>query len=332
MNDKYAWALRKPGALTFPRGRSGKGVKGPRSLLDMTLRILGSNINRVSQSEDLSDLPKKVLAALVKELLPRPISFHAWKLLIKPLAQAYHPNDPETRTTLPQDIWHYLEIFSPPVCDLSVYTVPLTSPSLDFVTKLTILAASRFPSHQVLSLSGMPNLRALHIDDTQDEVTPIVTDRLVRGWNEASSRPFPILEFLLLGSDSDQLSVQAAEYASKFAALRDLGICSPSIPRSSRKGAEVYRRWGWHVDGERPIISPFKIEAQVILHGPTARASRPQHTLQLYRSRGADNNGTKRKPEDQKDQKDARPPRPCKKPKRKQNMRALLSEFGTPGV
>ncbi|KAK4463294.1 hypothetical protein QBC42DRAFT_296070 [Cladorrhinum samala] len=344
MNDKYAWVLCKPGTLTFPRGRSGKGVKGPRSLLAMTLRILGNNINRVSESEDLSDLPKKVLVALAKELLPRSISFHAWKLLIKPLAQACHPDDPETKSIVPQDVWHYLEkLYPPPACDLSVYTFPLTSPSLDFVAKLSILAPSRFPTHQVLSLSGMPNLRILHIDDTQGEAAPVVTDRLVRGWNEASPRPFPILESLLLESDSDQLSVQAAEYASKFAALRDLGICSPSIPQTSRKGAEVYRRWGWHAEGERPIISPSSIEAHVILCDPSRRANRPQrNTLQLHRTRGQgadnnnnndnNNNSTKRKPEDQNDRKSDKPPRPSKKPRQTQNMRALLLEFGTPGV
>lgn len=68
-NDEQ-WYKFREGALTFPRGRSKKGTKGPRPLAAMCLRVLADNIATAPPGA-ISELPLELRWRLWKELAPR---------------------------------------------------------------------------------------------------------------------------------------------------------------------------------------------------------------------------------------------------------------------
>jgi hypothetical protein len=66
------WFKVREGAISFPPARSKKGTKGPRSLMDMCLRVLADNIASLSgHSITQLELPDQLCWALWKELAPR---------------------------------------------------------------------------------------------------------------------------------------------------------------------------------------------------------------------------------------------------------------------
>lgn len=74
-NKKHLhWFRHHDGTLAFPRGRSGKGVKGPRPLGSMCLHVLAENVNALPDKlldECIRSLPEHLIWQLWKQLVPR---------------------------------------------------------------------------------------------------------------------------------------------------------------------------------------------------------------------------------------------------------------------
>ncbi len=64
------WHLTRDDSISFPPPRSGRGVKGPRTLSAMCLRLLADNI-AAADADILEVLPSTLRLALWKELAPR---------------------------------------------------------------------------------------------------------------------------------------------------------------------------------------------------------------------------------------------------------------------
>lgn len=92
-----------------------------------------------------------------------------------------------------------------PEDELSVYTQPLLSPNVDFLTHLVISGNCPFSTNELLCLSDLKNLAVLELIQPADEVMasfPDVSDRLIRGWTEKTN-PFPLLRILRIFRDQD---------------------------------------------------------------------------------------------------------------------------------
>ncbi|KAK3898845.1 hypothetical protein C8A05DRAFT_37561, partial [Staphylotrichum tortipilum] len=78
------WHLVRDDSITFPPPRSGRGVKGPRALSAMCLRVLADNI--VSASAEMLDvLPTGLQRALWNELAPRTMPLATWSTISRVL-------------------------------------------------------------------------------------------------------------------------------------------------------------------------------------------------------------------------------------------------------
>ncbi|KAK4160095.1 hypothetical protein QBC43DRAFT_325893 [Cladorrhinum sp. PSN259] len=238
------WWLIPKDDIAFPPGRSGRGNQGPRPLTTICARIVADNIHRFSEPEDLGDVPKHLFDRLLKELRPR-MSFHAWKILVT-LGHDSELGDESYVDEIDPDNFG--------AADLTLYTKPLTSPDLNFVTILTIQSISRFPqaAQQLLSLAKLPNLYGLTLDDgPTDPTSPpaTVSDRLVRGWSEVCEKPFPVLSWLKLIAQPDQITLQAVRYASAFPCLQYL-VIPAGLSSLGQGDKNLVKSWGgWDTKG-----------------------------------------------------------------------------------
>lgn len=73
----HDWFAVREGAISFLPARSKKGAKGPRSMVNMCLRVLADNIGAVPSSaiRDIG-IPNRIRWALWKELAPRQAHVH----------------------------------------------------------------------------------------------------------------------------------------------------------------------------------------------------------------------------------------------------------------
>ncbi|TQV98263.1 coenzyme A transferase [Cordyceps javanica] len=104
--------------------------------------------------------------------------------------------------------------------ELKLYTQPLNSASVEFITHMTISGDCLFTGNELLSLADMKNLGVLELIKPADDILasyPHVSDRIVRGWSEAVD-PFPLLRVLRIWGDRSVTEV-SLRWAAKFPSL-----------------------------------------------------------------------------------------------------------------
>ncbi|KAJ4170818.1 hypothetical protein NW754_006960 [Fusarium falciforme] len=191
---------------------TARGVRGPRSLANMVIKVVADNIGSVGSVADLEDLPTRLLWRIWRFLEARGECLHAWKLFSKLFLEA------EDDKTL--SLYRFRQHICRPGNDLTRYTVPLTAPPTDFITHLVLTGGCSFNTHDLLCLADMPNLGALELIQPADElrtIFPQVSDRLVRGWTEKSD-PFPLLRILRIWGDQSTTK-KSLQWVSQFPSL-----------------------------------------------------------------------------------------------------------------
>ncbi|KAJ2977561.1 hypothetical protein NQ176_g4302 [Zarea fungicola] len=107
-----------------------------------------------------------------------------------------------------------------PEDELKLYTQPLSSASVQFITHITISGDCLFTTPELLSLADMKNLGVLELikpSDGMQAAYPQISDRLIRGWADAED-PFPLLRILKIWGH--QTVTQASlRWACKFPSL-----------------------------------------------------------------------------------------------------------------
>ncbi|KAK7403544.1 hypothetical protein QQX98_010679 [Neonectria punicea] len=204
--DAVNWSRRRP----YPVFKA-RGVRGPRSLVDMAVNVVADNIGDVAPGH-LDALPDPLLRRVWRHLEARGVCLHAWKLFSKRLL-----DDGDDQNL---GLYRFRQHICRPSDELTRYTQPLTSPSADFITHLVITGGCAFLTHDLLCLADMSNLGILELIQPADEmrsIFPHVSDRLVRGWTEKDD-PFPLLRILRIWGD-ESTSQESLHWVSKFPSL-----------------------------------------------------------------------------------------------------------------
>ncbi|KAK4231965.1 hypothetical protein QBC38DRAFT_450821 [Podospora fimiseda] len=336
MPPTHNWSLISEFTDLFPPGRSGKGTKGPRPLTIICTRVLAEHF-QYANVEDIQDirLPERFINRLDAELDARrslrALAFEAWKNWLK-LCDVDGGDD--VRFHQEVDIRKF------GTHDLPLYTKPLVSHSLDFIVRLNIQPVSIFPqaAHQLLSLTDLPNLVRLVLDDCgrPNDVNPpppAISDRLIRGWSE-KPRPFPRLASIDLMAQPGQLTRQALRYASIFPLLLEF-IMSKGLPSPRRGEDALVRSWGWDPEGAakyHPMlyVSHKQPCAFIYLQGetPTQIYQAGTRPSTFYRLSSEEENDLKRKlgSSDSNNNNSKKGPKP--RPPKRQNIGDMLSGLG----
>jgi hypothetical protein len=166
------------------------------------------------------------------------ISFNTWKIFSKVL-----------RHDIPgPNLFNYGRTIHSPKSPLHIYTAPLASKSLDFITSLSITVT--FPIPDLLRLSDIPNigiLEIINLTNSMSELTETSTfgvgDRLIRAWHLAATNngAFPVLRILRLWN-YENLTSQSLAFLNSFPALAvyDVAGCGFEFSESLHP-----RRLGW---------------------------------------------------------------------------------------
>lgn len=240
-----------PGALDWSRVALLKYQEPPgkqaRPLVDMAIRVVAKNIGLVSK-DMLEPIPPRVLWRLWRFLearfvtpssppsipglpqstdLPQPLRrcillitvirggacLHAWKIFSEVLL-----SDDQEDPVL--SLYRFRQHVCKPEDELKLYTQPLDSASVDFITHITITGDCFFTGNELLSLAHMRNLGVLELIKPADNIMasyPHVSDRIVRGWSDAEN-PFPLLRVLRIWGDQSVSDV-SLRWAAKFPSL-----------------------------------------------------------------------------------------------------------------
>ncbi|KAH6677777.1 hypothetical protein F5X68DRAFT_157007 [Plectosphaerella plurivora] len=196
------------------KGRSGKGIKGPRSLVEISMHVVAENVGFLSEDHfSRRGVSVKLLRRIWTLLENRGTCLQGWKVLSKILLA-------ETDQEGTLDLYRFRHHICRPVESLSHYTKPLESASLDFLSYINIGGFCSFDTHELMALSDLRNLVVLEIIQPSDEmraVFPRTTDRLVRGWSEKTD-PFPLLRVLRIWGD-ESTSENSLQYLGAFPSL-----------------------------------------------------------------------------------------------------------------
>ncbi|RBA15082.1 hypothetical protein FPRO05_12922 [Fusarium proliferatum] len=183
------WSRRRPYPSFKPRG-----TKGPRSLVDIAISVVGDNFGKIRSIAHLESLPKAIL-------------WRVWRYL-----EARSVRQPADGA---ENIWR-----SATDADTEVEEClfMLGAPPSDFITHIVIAGGCTFNTHDLLGLADMPNLGVLEIiQPTERTAFPNISDRLVRGWSEKPG-PFPLLRVLRIWGD-ETTSKASLQWVSKFPSL-----------------------------------------------------------------------------------------------------------------
>ncbi|KAG5984877.1 hypothetical protein E4U55_002805 [Claviceps digitariae] len=200
------WSRRRQYYLFHP-----KGTKGPRSLVDMAIHVVAANIGDVSEAL-LEAIPNRILWRIWRVLEARGVCLHAWKIFSKSLTAAYE------ETSL--GLYRFRKHICRPTGQLKIYTQPIFSSTIQFLSHLVISGGCHFSTNELLCLSDLRNLVALELIQPADELSTQfseVNDRLLRGWSEMKD-PFPLLRVLRIRVDRDITST-SLRWVGKFPSL-----------------------------------------------------------------------------------------------------------------
>ncbi|OAA81846.1 hypothetical protein LEL_01391 [Akanthomyces lecanii RCEF 1005] len=207
----------RPGSLDWSRIAPLKYQEPPgkqaRPLVDMSIRVVAKNIGIVSK-ELLETIPPRVLWRLWRFLEARGgACLHAWRIFSEVLM-----SDDEEDQVL--GLYRFRQHVCRPEEELKIYTQPLNSSSVDFITHITISGDCMFTGNELLSLADMKNLGVLELIKPADSIMasfPHVSDRIVRGWSDAPD-PFPLLRVLRIWGDQSVTEV-SLRWVAKFPSL-----------------------------------------------------------------------------------------------------------------
>lgn len=136
-----------------------------------------------------------------------------------------------------------------------------TSPTVNFITHLTLHKVWMFRASDLMALADMRNLGILELSDlvgqeqhdadgAEGETTEIVesclNDRLVRGWSE-KDKPFPNLRVLAMTSVHSSVTLLTLQYATRFPCLVYCLLRSVSLPDHRRTASEQAEALGWRM-------------------------------------------------------------------------------------
>ncbi|KXX82376.1 hypothetical protein MMYC01_201330 [Madurella mycetomatis] len=271
------WFRIRDGALSFPRARSGKGTKGPRSLGAICLRVLADNIDAISEDwlyDIIEFLPGKLTWELWKQLAPRNVSLRAWSALSYELEQerfqdagdqiAHTGEKHQDKITVPMALRRYCqEIFDPP-CGLDVYTIPLLSLS-GCLAYLCIDNVTHFEVQELLSLPKLSALEVLELVEREPSLNGM-SDRVIRGWTESATcfDPFPSLRVMKITSSTHAVSEGSLRYVLRYPRLEIFDITA--LPASRwRNASSIADSCGWKAT--KPGDSLFVSYAEAYLDG-----------------------------------------------------------------
>ncbi|KAH8888592.1 hypothetical protein GQ53DRAFT_826274 [Thozetella sp. PMI_491] len=180
----------------------------------MTLDVLAPRIVKDSEAALAGLEAPLLLLRIWQHIRDGPVSFFQWRIFSKLLLAE------ESSTTM--SLYRYRRYIPQPASELSVYTGPITSPSCEFITSLSINMVPSIRTDEYLALASMPNLGALDIIEPFEShatlpETSMISDRLFRGWSEVPD-PFRALRILSI-SNNARLSRDSLRYASNFRSL-----------------------------------------------------------------------------------------------------------------
>lgn len=250
--DDIEWQ-RKGGSLE-DKGSSGLGVKGPRSFVDIVVKVVAENLSFV-EIDDLDNVPWTVVGRVWEYLEKSNFSLQAWKVLVNRLLKEnkrgiLKGEDPNSQ---PRPIRLYKTHYEVPVPTgpLRMYTNPLISPSFDFIVHLTLAGhLPSFDTSQLLALSKLKNLGVLEMIQPAESTTekadfPRITDAVIRQWAEEPD-PFPALRVMKIWGDHFT-TAQSLQYISRFPSLAvyDVAGLSRDWPKQMLDCGWRYRRHLW---------------------------------------------------------------------------------------
>ncbi|KAH8645665.1 hypothetical protein BX600DRAFT_477807 [Xylariales sp. PMI_506] len=184
---------------TFPTTPPAPKLRrGPRSLVEISLQVLCSNLNLLEDDgEVLRQVPEGLLWR-IWDYFSSPgkvMNFHTWRILSKHLAGTEHPQ----RQYTPVAIHRYFQEIWKPDLPFSAYIRPLTSPKFEFLSHLVLAQGASFPVSELLTLPSCVNLGILEIiqPGNPEEAAgfPRVSNRIIRSWSETPGA-FPCLRIL----------------------------------------------------------------------------------------------------------------------------------------
>ncbi|KAG5945915.1 hypothetical protein E4U59_004967 [Claviceps monticola] len=165
---------------------------GPRSLIDMAMHVVADNIGDITETH-LQAISGRLLWRIWRLLEARGVCLHVWKLFSKTMANAHED--------ISISLYRFTKHIQRPASALKVYTQPLLSPTLDFLSHLVISGGC-----QLIQAAGLPGVQF-----------PEVSDRLLRGWSEVDG-PFPLLRVLRVRTEGN-VTQDSLRWVTKFPSL-----------------------------------------------------------------------------------------------------------------
>ncbi|TVY40884.1 hypothetical protein LOCC1_G006488 [Lachnellula occidentalis] len=224
------------------------GFRGARSLQDVAVETILQSITEITL-EGMQWLPihlvRRIWHAVNKRCL---ISLDTWLIFSKLLHK-------EEGSTL--KLMRYRQDIAAPKSPLQVYTTPLTSPSFDFITCLSITTECQLSD--LVKISSIKNLGSLEIIYTRLNAgsatrSSPVTDRLMRTWHQAAmdDGAFRVLRIMRLWSHPE-LTSKSLIYLNSFPAMAvyDVRWCAFDLDANFRLHA---KNFGWIATLEPDVL------------------------------------------------------------------------------
>jgi hypothetical protein len=179
-------------------------------------------------------------------------------------------------------LMRYREEIRCPKSALPVYTTPLTSPSFEFITCLSITIA--YPLSDLVKISSTKNLGSLEIVHTrkkgpyEPEIPSAVTDRLIRTWHQAAldDGAFRVLRIMRLWSHPE-LTSKSLVYLNSFPALAvyDVRWCAFDLDANFKLHA---KNLGWIATLEPNVLGLLEatcVERTLMMQGDLGVNAKP---------------------------------------------------------
>lgn len=184
-------------------------------------------------------------------------------------------------------LMRYAQQIKRPKSPLHVYTAPLTSPSFEFMTSLSITIPQ--PLTELVKISSIKNLGSLEIihtrrksriDLNEPESLSPVTDRLIRTWHHAAQNDgaFPVLRIMRLWSHPE-LTHRSLIFLNSFPALAvyDVRWCVFELDTTTH--AKTYaKELGWKATLEPNVLGLLEaacVERVQIMQGDLGTDAKP---------------------------------------------------------
>ncbi|KAI0836177.1 hypothetical protein F5Y06DRAFT_111174 [Hypoxylon sp. FL0890] len=240
------WYREQP--LQPTRGQSGRGVKGPRSLVDICVEVIAQHLS-TCEVEDFDNVPPHLTYRICEYMdkVHFSISLQSFKIFANHLSQ---------------DQWESVRLRQMPAMffksrytverlagPLSLYTNPLISASFDFIVRLTLAGKDLSVStHDLLGLTKLKNLGVLEIvhPGPSEEAPnfPRVNDAVIREWAREPGS-FPVLRVLRIWGE-DFTTNKSIQYLSSFPSLAIYDVAGRKSDWSSQNSRDQSgEAFGW---------------------------------------------------------------------------------------